>query len=76
VIYKYIIRLLQYINCFITTTTTYHPGNLTEMDQCGEASAATKLSALTLQDRTLLTAKVPKCFYKLIDNNIFRRKII
>jgi tetratricopeptide (TPR) repeat protein len=27
------------------------------MDQCGEASAATKLSALTLQDRTLLTAK-------------------
>jgi hypothetical protein len=45
------------------------------MDQCGEASAATKLSALTLQDRTLLTAKVQKCFYKLIDN-IFRRKII
>jgi len=28
------------------------------MDKCGEASAVTKLSALTLQDRTLLTAKV------------------
>lgn len=28
------------------------------MDQCGEASASTKLAALSLQDRSLLTAKV------------------
>lgn len=33
------------------------------MDQCGEASAAAKLSALTLQDRHLLTTKVKHKLY-------------
>ena len=28
------------------------------MDQCGEANAVTKLAVLSLQDRSLLTAKV------------------
>lgn len=39
------------------------------MDQCGEASAVTKLSALTLQDRTLLTAKVNKINHFIFCNN-------
>lgn len=44
----------------ISIPAVYPPGCCNLMDQCGEASAATKLSALTLQDRSLLTAKVKR----------------
>lgn len=62
------------MNPFVTSLSVYSVKIApVAMDQCGEASAATKLSALTLQDRSLLTAKVPNLFEtirNILENHI------